>query len=97
MRGLQFVVVTGHRGKGHGQFVGVGTDGFEVVLIGQVGIRSAAEGAAEDIAHGLDDVFLPEKTVAAAGSEIAETQTRGAAEALHFFPEFCFGTRIEDV
>jgi len=33
----------------------------------------------------------------AARSEIAEAQSRRAAQAFHFLPEFCFGPSIENV
>ncbi len=75
----------------------VRADGFQVVLIGQISVGSAAEGAAEDVAHGFYDVFLPEEAVAAARSEITEPEPRCAAQAFHFFPEFCLGARIENV
>src|SRR5216683_8213559 len=75
----------------------VGADRFQVVLIGEIGIGSSAEGVAENVAHGFNDVFLPEEAVAAASSEVAEAQSRRAAEPLHFFPEFCFGAGIENI
>ncbi len=95
--GFQLFVVVGKGGEGHGEFVGVGADGFEVVLVGEIGVGSAFEDGTDDVGHGFDDVFLPEEAVAAAGAKIADAEVGSAAEAGHFFPEASLGARIEDV
>ena len=77
--------------------MGVGADGFKVVFVGEVGIGTAREVWAEDVAHGFDDVLLPEKAVAAPGSEVADAEVGDAAEAFHFFPEASFGAGVEDI
>ncbi len=51
----------------------------------------------EHVAHGLDDVFLPEEAVAAAGAEVADVEAGDAAQALHLFPEAGLGAGVEDV
>src|ERR1700679_3777763 len=75
----------------------VGADGFEVVLVGEVGVGAAGEAGAEDVAHGDDYILMPEIAVAAAGAEVADAERGHAAEALHFFPEARFGAGVEDV
>ena len=67
------------------------------MLVGEVGVGGAFEGGAQDVAHGFDDVFLPEKTVTAAGAKIADAEIGDAAEASHFFPEFGLGAGVEDI
>src|SRR5580700_2085144 len=95
--GLTLLVGMGHGGEGHGKLVGVGTDGFDVVVIGHVGVGGAGESGAEDVAHGLDDIFLPEKGMAAAGAKVTDLEAGDVAEALHFLPEVGLGAGIEDV
>ena len=75
----------------------VGADGFKIMLIGEVGVGAAGKTGAEDVAHGLDDVFLPEKAVAAAGAEVADVEVGDAAKALHLLPKAGFGAGVEDV
>ena len=94
---MQFLVRVGERGQSHGQLVGVGADGFKIVLVGEVGIGGAGEAAPSVSRHGIDHILLPQKAVAAAGAEVADAQTRNAAKALHFFPEPGLGARVEDV
>ena len=52
---------------------------------------------AQHVAHGLDDILLPEKAVAAAGAEVADAQAGHAAQARHLFPEPGLGAGVEDV
>ena len=47
--------------------------------------------------HGVDDILLPEKAVAAARAEVADAEIGNSAQALHLFPEPGFGARVEDV
>src|SRR5580700_1073655 len=75
----------------------IGADGFEIVLVSEIRIRCAREAIAENVAHGSDNVFLPQKTVPATGPEVAEAQARNAAQAFHLFPEPGLGARKKNV
>ena len=77
--------------------MGVGADGLEVVLVGEVGVGGAGEAGADGGAQGLDDILLPEEGVAAAGAELGDAQVGGGAEARDLVPELGFGAGVEDV
>ena len=47
LRGVQRLVAVGEGGHGHGEFVGVGAHGFEIVLVGEEGVGGAGEAVAE--------------------------------------------------
>src|SRR5580704_1882103 len=72
-------------------------DGFQVVFVGQIGVRTSGEAGAKHIAHGFYNVLLPQETVPPARSKVADLQSRRAAEPLHFLPEFCLGSGIENI
>ncbi len=77
--------------------MGVGADGLEVVLVGEVGVGGAGEAGADGGAQGLDDVLLPEEGVAAAGAELGDAEVGGGAEARDLVPEAGLGAGVEDV
>ena len=52
---------------------------------------------ADGVAHGVDDVLVPEKAVPAARAEVADAEFGNAAQALHLFPEPGFGAGVKDV
>src|SRR6266852_6136558 len=73
------------------------SDRFQVVLIGQIGIGSSGKAAAEHVAHGFYDVFLPQEAVPPPRSKVAHFQARDAAQPLHLFPQLGFGPGIENI
>ena len=75
----------------------VGADGFEVVFVGEVGIRRAGEVRAEDVRSWRSPRFLPEEAVAAARTEVADVEVGDAAQALHFFPQAGFGAGVKNI
>ena len=77
--------------------MGVGADGFEIVLVGEGGVGGAGEVGAEGGGEGLDAVLLPEEAVAAAGAEVGEAEAFDAAEELDLVPEAGLGAGVEDV
>ena len=91
----------GEGGHGHGELVGVGTDGFEIVLVGESGVgcsgKSFRMNGIEGGGEGLDAVLLPEEAVTAAGAEVGETQAGDMAEELDLVPEAGLGAGVEDV
>src|SRR5579863_6993035 len=72
-------------------------DGFQVVLVRQIGVRASGEAGAKHVAHGFYDVLLPQETVSPTRSKVADLQSRCAAEPLHFLPEFRLGAGIENI
>ncbi len=84
-------------GEGHGELVGVGADGFEVVLVGEEGVGGAGEAGADGGAERLNDVLLPEEGVAASGAKLGDAEVGGGAEALDLVPKLGFGSGVEDV
>ena len=99
MGGAEVVVraLGGEGGHGHGEFVGVGADGFEVVLVGEGGVGGAGEVGAEGGGRAWTTVLLPEEGVAAAGAEVGDAEAGGGAEALDLVPEAGLGAGVEDV
>lgn len=97
LRGPALLVRAGEGSERHGQLVGVRADGFEIVLVGEIGVGGAAEAGSEGVAHGLDDILLPEKAVTAAGAEVTDAQAGDAAEAVHLLPEAGLGAGVKDV
>ena len=95
--GAELLFVIGECGQSHGQLVSVGADGFKIVLVGEVGVGAAGKARAEHVAHGIDDVLLPQEAVPATGAEVADAEAGNAAQALHFFPEAGLGARVENV
>src|SRR6202020_2528708 len=85
------------RGKNHGNLMRVGSDRFQIVFMGEKGIRGSREGAAEIRRHGIDHVFLPEEAMAAASSEVGDGEARDAAQALDLAPEFRLRPRVQNI
>ena len=77
--------------------MGVGSDRFQIMFMGEEGIRGSGKGAAQIRRHGVDHIFLPEEAVAAAGSEVGHGQAGYSAQALDLAPQFCFRPGIQDV
>src|SRR5208283_735325 len=75
----------------------VGSDGFEVVLMGEEGVGGSGKRAAQICRHGVNHIFLPEEAVAAAGSKVGHGQTGDSAQPLDLVPELGFCSGIEDV
>jgi len=82
--------------------VGVGADGFEVVLVGECGVGGAghARGLAGEIQRGGEGfygVLLPKEAVAAAGAEVGEAKAFDGAEDFDLVPKAGFGAGVEDI
>src|SRR5258708_34337998 len=75
----------------------VGSDGFQIMLMSEKGVRGSGKGAAEIRRHGVDHILLPEKAVAAPGSEVGHGKPGNAAQTLDLAPEFCFRPGIQNV
>ena len=103
LRGAEVFVgaARGQGGHGHGEFVGVGADGFEIVLVGEGGVGGAGETlvviGVERGGEGLDAVLLPEEAMATAGAEVGEVEAFDLAKLLDLVPETGLGAGVEDV
>src|SRR6476646_4529218 len=75
----------------------VGSDRFQIMLVGEKGVPGTNEIAAQIGGHRIHNVFLPQKAVPPAGSEVSDTQSWDAAEALDLVPQFRFRPRVKNV
>ena len=80
-----------------GIFLRVGADSLEVVLVREEGVRRANECGTEIGGHGVNDIFLPQKTMATPRAEVGDLQAGHAAQSLDFSPELGFRACIKDV
>ncbi len=93
-----FIVIRRHqRSEDHGDLMRVGSDGLKIVLVGEEGVGGSGESAAQIRRHSFDYIFLPKKTVAAAGTEICDAEMGNSAQALDLVPQLGLGLGVQDV
>src|SRR5947208_265978 len=74
-------------GHHHGNLMGVGSNRFQIVLVGEESIRGSNETVAQICGHSDDHIFLPQETMAAARAEIRDAEIWHAAQALNLAPQ----------
>src|ERR1017187_7727344 len=75
----------------------IGADCFQIMLVGKERVRGSDKATAQIGSHGLDDVFLPQKAVATASSEIGNAKTGNTAQAFNLAPQLGLRRGVEDV
>ena len=75
----------------------IGSNRLEIVLVGEEGVRGSGEAAAQIRRHGFDHIFLPEKAVAAAGSEVGDAEIGNSAQALDLAPQLGLCLSVQNV
>ena len=75
----------------------IGADRLQVVLVRKKSIRGSGEAVAKVRRHRLYHIFLPQKAVAAARTEIRHGKIGHAAQALDLVPQFRLGLGIQNV
>src|SRR6266446_4743345 len=94
---FQSLVIVRQRRERHRDLMRIGSNRLKVVLMREKGVRRSNEAAAQIRSHRLDHIFLPQKAVPAAGSEIRHAQTWHAAQALNLAFLFQAEAGIRDI
>ena len=77
--------------------MGIRADGFQVMLVGKIGIRAAGKAFAQYVAHRDHNVLVPQKAMPPPRPKVAHAQPRYAAQTFHLFPQPRLGTRIKNI
>ena len=77
--------------------MGIRSNRFQIVFVGQEGVRRSDETALQIGGHGFHHIFLPKKAVPAAGSKVGNAQSGHAAQSLNLAPQFGLRPRIQNV
>ena len=81
----------------HGEFVGIGSHGFQVGIHGEKHVAGAGEAGTYPFLQGFHAPALPQETVTPARSEIGYPQPRKRPQSLDLLPHLRLGPRIEHV
>src|ERR1700730_4389723 len=93
----EYPIVWRQRGQDHGDLMRIGSNRFQIMLVSQEGIRGSGKSGPEIRRHGLNYIFLPEKTVTAAGPEVRHMQIGNANQLFDLAPQLGFRPGIQDV
>ena len=93
----QLKIGIGQRGIDHGQFVGIGADGLDILFHRDPAVRGAGEGPAQPLHHRLHAPVLPEVGMPPPRAEIGDAQAGDGAQPVDLFPQFGHRAGVENL
>src|SRR5450759_1911839 len=96
-RPAKFIIIICQRRGDHRQFVGIGSDRFQIVVHRHQDIGGACEGRPQALLDGLDAPALPPEAMAAPRPDIGKAQAFQLAQPLYLAPELGLCAGIENV